>query len=778
MNAKQVSYDGDDWGSSDEDSDEEPPVPSLPIQKNTSGTSQRQPQPLHVETRTASTSSQDARNNQPPIVRPADIYKRMGEEQEKERQKGEAPAVTESPIEDKKLDSQAALKGVTFNDAPHLGQSQLSSQSTPTGTTQSTPGAPSQLPEIKRTSAFGSEFMTTSNEPDKNETTGEVGLQHNPSLGFRSVVHQAFDVPETPSTATGSIKRSDSESTSVISPIIRTNTSGTFEGRVPHSEQTPTIEEEPPDPRRSTDENTPTGTAPDVPGFKPGHRRSMTPPTSGAAPARQPIVSSNSYAAQSEWGDVNDPALRDQTSGPSDHSQTPTADTLASLPHPEDDSYGVGDPQKRSSIAPLALGPTKSSQNLHNTPTISVPENLSASSSETASPNERLRKEIIQSLSPRSSVEPEGETGSSNDAGAPKEGHDPFLKGSPIANEYGSHWGENVDSALKNSVRPLSTAQPLSLSDTPLNANTEDNASPVHQLKKRFSWEESSSEDGNQPTQPAESAHDTNRLSLALQSPVSPTGESSALFATTNTDLQALANVDEHEPPISSNSIDESPPQLKGIEPQSSLPSSPPLEITAQRDGDAASPPASRDVAKTDALDERPISSPTFGQDPNLLGFHDILSMKSPDEKIKAFEETREKVAAIDTGLATWIRQVSNSNSEHTSLVEYNGRLPPDSILLHKHPPSRNKFPKLSSLGNISLQTSHDNSAPSPNHARSPSTIQLGTMVNSQQMQAKGKDLLHSAGVLGGKAGGAAKGFFSKGRSRFRQSGPGDKVDS
>ena len=53
-----------------------------------------------------------------------------------------------------------------------------------------------------------------------------------------------------------------------------------------------------------------------------------------------------------------------------------------------------------------------------------------------------------------------------------------------------------------------------------------------------------------------------------------------------------------------------------------------------------------------------------------------------------------------------------------------------------------------------------------------------GGKSTSHQMQAKGKDLLHSAGVLGGKATIGAKGLFAKGKSRFRGSGGADKVDN
>jgi hypothetical protein len=51
-----------------------------------------------------------------------------------------------------------------------------------------------------------------------------------------------------------------------------------------------------------------------------------------------------------------------------------------------------------------------------------------------------------------------------------------------------------------------------------------------------------------------------------------------------------------------------------------------------------------------------------------------------------------------------------------------------------------------------------------------------GAKITSQQVQAKGKEFLHTAGVFGGKAGKAGKGLLAKGKSRLRGAG-GDKVD-
>lgn len=57
----------------------------------------------------------------------------------------------------------------------------------------------------------------------------------------------------------------------------------------------------------------------------------------------------------------------------------------------------------------------------------------------------------------------------------------------------------------------------------------------------------------------------------------------------------------------------------------------------------------------------------------------------------------------------------------------------------------------------------------------SPSGSSSGKL-SSQQVQAKGKDLLHTAGVFGGKANFAAKGLFSKGKSKLRAASGNEKV--
>lgn len=173
---------------------------------------------------------------------------------------------------------------------------------------------------------------------------------------------------------------------------------------------------------------------------------------------------------------------------------------------------------------------------------------------------------------------------------------------------------------------------------------------------------------------------------------------------------------------------------------------------------------------------------------PKIQSFREILAMKEPKDRIRAYNESREQFAKMDTGLAHWLAVTIAELPEHQDVLP-DGRLP--GVGAYKPSPSRSKFGGLLSSGNTS--------APQPYYeqylnASSPSGVPEGSQMprvnptqgyspspssgklSSQQMQARGKDLLHTAGVFGGKANIAAKGLFSKGKSKFR-GGNADKVD-
>jgi hypothetical protein len=185
------------------------------------------------------------------------------------------------------------------------------------------------------------------------------------------------------------------------------------------------------------------------------------------------------------------------------------------------------------------------------------------------------------------------------------------------------------------------------------------------------------------------------------------------------------------------------------------------------------SPPEEIAIPTGGQVAEREVSLPvgTSKVDENKLqGFRDILNKTSPAERIRAFDQTREQFATLDTGIKAWLEFTVHAHPEHVDLVHSTQTL---SSGFTRTSPTTRKFPKLTSLGNL---TSKEEGAPAgAGHARRPSG-HIGTIVTRQNVEQRGKDLLHTAGTFSGKAGEAAKGLFAKGRSKFRPSG--DKVDT
>ena len=154
-----------------------------------------------------------------------------------------------------------------------------------------------------------------------------------------------------------------------------------------------------------------------------------------------------------------------------------------------------------------------------------------------------------------------------------------------------------------------------------------------------------------------------------------------------------------------------------------------------------------------------------------IPAFREILALKTPAERIRGYDEAREQYANQDSGLNHWVAVTSSELPEHAGVLA-NVNRPPAAIMGHK--PSSSRL--LSGLRSTGTQQQHLNPSPRPGQTTSEGSSPSGSG-SKLQVQAKGKDLLHSAGVFGGKANVAAKGLFSKGRSRFKEARGTDKVD-
>ncbi|KAL4946110.1 hypothetical protein BDV06DRAFT_208937 [Aspergillus oleicola] len=632
-----------------------------------------------------------------PIIRPADIYKRMREEQK--------PTQPVSPsMDDSTLAANVSLNPPPIgaatsleNTAPHETRAEGVNQ--PVAGTNDVPTI--ALPEMKRMSAFGSNFFA---EPASNPQNSQVSadephqLQHSSSLGFRSAVNQAFDVPETPSTTADSVARSNSDSTTGISPIMgRRDTT---------DDKTPTIPEEP-------SEHADTPTEGNIV-FKPGHRRDLSIPSPGNSPSRKPEIARPDASASSELAQVTAGTPAESPLNPSssqqDYSQLPYQQPRSDLPAP----LNV---QTR-----MAPGPTASTDNI---PVIM--QTMSTENSPEDTENDMLRKEIIRSLSRENSPSEHQE----NDTPPQTSG-----QSSLFPREYDSYRGEPQLTNLPQ-PEPATVAAPAPIPSIEQPTPIAPQAQP--KLKKRFSWEESSGDDEptlvpqEQPSRPPPmpGQFPFSQDSVHPGSVVAPARQPAET-------VEAVESADEFAPEKPQLTVVPSLP----VDETTSLSSSGPVhERTPSQNtetleraevGEALSPEPQQPV-------EPPAPLPPVSNESGLLGFKDILGIQSSEGRIQAFDRTRDQFAGIDTGLGHWLQVTIYAHPEHTDVVERNAKPLSEEF---KNSVPRNKFPKLTSLGNLasSLQ---DGSHSTSGHIRRPSAP-LGSM-----RQQSGKDFLHTAGVLG-----------------------------
>lgn len=185
-----------------------------------------------------------------------------------------------------------------------------------------------------------------------------------------------------------------------------------------------------------------------------------------------------------------------------------------------------------------------------------------------------------------------------------------------------------------------------------------------------------------------------------------------------------------------------------------------------------------------------PLPPPPSGTQPRIPAFREILALHSAADRIKAYNATREQFANMDTGLAHWIAVTASETPEHADLLSIVGE-PSAAPASSSTTPTRGKTTGLRFPGaqpaqqpyyqqylNASSQpTTPGSTSASPGYSELPERQNFASSGGSGRVQAKGKDLLKNAGVFGGKANVAAKGLFSKGKSKFRGSSGGDKVE-
>lgn len=178
--------------------------------------------------------------------------------------------------------------------------------------------------------------------------------------------------------------------------------------------------------------------------------------------------------------------------------------------------------------------------------------------------------------------------------------------------------------------------------------------------------------------------------------------------------------------------------------------------------------------------------------------FRNILALKTGDERIKTYNDTRATFANMNTGLGDWVGGMLALHPELASNATTSSgawKAPPlqtsgtGFLKNHKASPSlakfTNKFGSESQMRSTSVGSVGEDGAPSSTSAAGGGSIRPTTSnttgpsssttglpaFDTDKMQQKGKAFMAKTGVLGGKAQAGAKGLFAKGKSRFASGG-------
>ncbi|KAF2136867.1 uncharacterized protein K452DRAFT_302375 [Aplosporella prunicola CBS 121167] len=411
--------------------------------------------------------------------------------------------------------------------------------------------------------------------------------------------------------------------------------------------------------------------------------------------------------------------------------------------------------------------------------------------------SDRLRKEIVARLSTPSLASENAEGAralslSAQAAGPEGRTASPNNRVSiAIPTEYGDYWARygdddsldrmpTHDSTHSAAAAPEHTVRPT-MPDRSKTSTGSESTGAHNPLVKRFSWEQDSA-----ATTPSAGAAPrvtlpTTELPAASKSP--PTNQSSQepdRSGNRASIAQAIAEMPDGRP-ISADGLHIINPEPESDSDVAELEAPAAPAQPHQPPGDL-SLAASLEPALSATQTPPPASpAPTTPQAKVPL-FREILALKSCDERVAKYNETREQFANMETGLRNWISSTLEKKPEHSHLISLPTQpLPPLTSggggglggMRHKHNKSLTTgLRKGSGMQGQFLDSSAANSAGSPTGQQVTSP---GAPAN--KMQSKGKDLLKGAGVLGGKGMKEARGFFSKGRSKWRGSGADSKVD-
>ncbi|MCJ1308196.1 hypothetical protein MMC25_001848 [Agyrium rufum] len=470
-----------------------------------------------------------------------------------------------------------------------------------------------------------------------------------------------------------------------------------------------------------------------------------------------------------------------------------SASSVAPTPLPKDTPGGDMESSPQSHyfppVVPLKHKSRASFSDEGELPRLSRPPMIPNMSTETSPhdyESDRLRKQLVRELSPSSEQFDKdarrpslGPDQSRYSALQTKLGHESMA----LPKEYDHYWNSVEDETppsmpVERSVPPMKVGSPrdaqiLISPHTPGSLVAPQSSGHLNvqpALKHRFSWEPEPEELNASKQMELENKASEPKYPNHMVEPYHPgfvpAGQdvqipSQMQTIAEPTDLDISPSHDSHSPMVepsyspSATKAESVRPELPKSVTESTLTT---VKTTSRMDGPLPPMPA------------EPIKLPAF---------REILALKTPAERIHKYNETREQFATMDTGLTTWIAATIAHVPEHSNLTQNGGR-----YISGVQRPTHTK----GKLTGLRIPSSHTTpqpyyqqylnaSASSPtatsfNNPQSPTAQNHSSPVTGSggKVGVKGKDLLHTAGLFGGKANVAAKGLFSKGRNKLRGS--------
>ncbi|KIX01957.1 uncharacterized protein Z518_07896 [Rhinocladiella mackenziei CBS 650.93] len=411
------------------------------------------------------------------------------------------------------------------------------------------------------------------------------------------------------------------------------------------------------------------------------------------------------HAPPIEQSHEEKPGISDTPSAPSQPSAQPSlghpssvsASTPLSNAAPNEDDISrstldyVPAPLRTSKALDTSVGRTS-------IPGLSIPQESPADGD-----NERLRLEIVKSLTPKSSGFT-GETGDHN------------MHANSSQSTQNRDLADTEVDFMRTTSEKTPIPQPKDSSVPNINSNlaTDEQAPPPIDeaasnvgkplLQHRFSWETGSEQPPPAPT--------------SVSTPKQQTSPSTGSPDTIRARIQPMTSAME--------TAGQGPDLGRGLDREAAMPAQ------------SALPSEVSNIAVTESHATPPVRQSTM----EAASFRAIMNLKTPQERLMAFDESRRLYAMPDGQLEGLL--LSMKTSEHSELFAMNGRISQDTtenVIPHK---------------------------PSPRRLLTESTP-------ARHMQEDGKRLMAAAGRFGGKAGSAAKGFFAKGKEKMRNASSGEK---